>query len=248
MGTVAPDIGQEPERDLLADKLKKMIQKVVLLRRTYNFVVVDERDFARLPAEGDCRLVQITADNYHRVGEFRPRTRITQYRKKLESGEIGYFVEYHGRMIGSNWATVNRDVRPRIVRSVIRLAPNEGLTHDGVIAPSFRGQGFGAFMISRLVEILMQEFKLSRIIIDVNVKNKASLRMMEKAGFRVDHKMLHLALFDRLIFQRVLERYDRVATPTFCAETADRRHPLTELTTKGGADSLAQDRNGLTRT
>lgn len=207
MGTIAPDAGQEPEKDLLTDKLKKMIQKVVLLRRTFNFVVVDESDFARLPAEDDCRLVQITVDNYLRVGEFRPRSRITQYREKLESGEIGYFVEYHGRMIGSNWATVNREARPRIVRSVIRLAPNEGLTHDGVIAPRFRGQGFGAFMISRLVELLLHEYRLSRITIDVNVRNKASLRMMEKAGFRIDHEMLYVALFNRLVLQRVLKQH-----------------------------------------
>lgn len=231
MHSIAPDVGQEPEDELLADKLKRAIQRIVILRKTFNFVVVDESDFARLPAEGDCRLVPISVDNYQRVCEFRPRKRIEQYRQKLENGEIGYFVEYHGRMIGSNWATINREARPRIVRSVIRLEPNEGLTHDGVIAPRFRGKGFGAFMISRLVETLMREQNLRRIIIDVNVKNKASLRMMEKAGFRVDHKMLYLALFGRLIFQRVLERYDRGSRPSFCAHASDGRRTATEPTT-----------------
>jgi RimJ/RimL family protein N-acetyltransferase len=90
--------------------------------------------------------------------------------------------------------------------------------------------GFGAFMISRLVEILRRDHNLNRIIIDVNVKNKASLRMMEKAGFRIDHKMLYLALFDRLVYRRVLERYDRPAASSFPSQTEDRRRTATELT------------------
>jgi RimJ/RimL family protein N-acetyltransferase len=195
------------ERDPLIDKLKKLIQHVFFFRRTCNFVVVDERDFALLEFRDDTRLVPISVDNYQRVVEFRPASRVRQYREKLANGEIGYFVEHNGRMIGSNWATVNPGPSAKVARTVMRLGPREGLTHDGVIAPDFRGRGFGAFMINRLVAILLGQHDLNRVIIDVNVKNKASLRMMEKAGFRVDHEALYVAVFNKLLFHRVMKRY-----------------------------------------
>lgn len=198
---------QEQERDLLVDKVKRMIQKVILVRRTCNFVVVDPRDVKPLESNHNARLVPITVENYQRVDEFRPPSRIAQYRQKLVRGEVGYFVECDGRMIGSNWATLNEGGSAVVARTVMRLKPKEGMTHDGVIAPRLRGQGFGAFMINRLVAILFREYDLRRIIIDVNVKNRASLRMMEKAGFRVDHEALYVAVFNKLLFHRVLKRY-----------------------------------------
>jgi GNAT superfamily N-acetyltransferase len=200
---------QEQERDLLVDKVKRMIQKVILVRRTCNFVVVDPRDVKPLETNHNARLVPISVDNYQRVAEFRPPSRIEQYRQKLVRGEVGYFVECDGRMIGSNWATVNEGGSAVVARTVMRLEPKEGMTHDGVIAPRLRGQGFGAFMINRLVAILFREYDLRRIIIDVNVRNKASLRMMEKAGFRVDHEMLYVALFGKLVIHRRVKQYRR---------------------------------------
>lgn len=211
MSTGTPIAGSEQERDLLVDKVKRAIQKVVLIRRTFNFVIVDERDVAPLEEKQGARLVPITVDNYQRVGEFRPRTRIEQYRQKLARGEIGYFVEYDGRMIGSNWATVNGGPVTMVARTVMRLEPKEGLTHDGVIAPKYRGKGFGAFMINRLVAILFREYDVRRIIIDVNVKNRASIRMMENAGFRVDHEMLYVAVFGKVVVERLVRQYRKGA-------------------------------------
>ena len=223
-GPVA-ELEQEQERDLLVDKVKRMIQNVILVRRTCNFVVVDPRDVKPLETNHNARLVPITVENHQRVGEFRPPSRIEQYRQKLARGEVGYFVEYDGKMVGSNWATVNEGGSAVVARTVMRLEPGEGMTHDGVIAPRLRGQGFGAFMINRLVANLFRDYDLRKIIIDVNVKNRASLRMMEKAGFRVDHEALYVAVFDRLLFHRVLKRYEPARAVPRDGEARERLRP-----------------------
>jgi RimJ/RimL family protein N-acetyltransferase len=88
----------------------------------------------------------------------------------------------------------------------MRLIPNEGLIHDIVTSDAMRGMGVGPFMVSRFTPVLLHEYGATKIIIDVNVKNHASLRMMNKAGLSVDHNKIYVSAFGNLVFEQVLRK------------------------------------------
>lgn len=126
---------------------------------------------------------------------------------KIAYGEIGYFAEYQGRIVGSIWASINREQVPVVVRTVMELQPNEGLIHDIVTSDEFRGRGIGSFMTSIMARALIEDHRLSRVEVDVNVRNVASVRVMKKVGLRVDRKVLYVSALGRLLVRWILRKY-----------------------------------------
>ncbi len=179
----------------------------------YNiFVINGLHELKMIKPKIKCEFIPITPENCYRVADFREKGRIAEYRKKLAHNEIGYFAEYEGKVIGSIWATVNQTSAPRVVRTYMKLMPNEGLTHDNVVSPAFRGMGVGPFLASSLRALLFKEYGLKRLMADVSVRNWASLRMNEKQGLRVNRKMLFICLFNRPVIAMVLKKYDNTGT------------------------------------
>lgn len=192
---------------VLKQKLTKKLQKIFWIYLTNNFVINGMNDFKKIEPEIKCGFIPITLDNYQYVGDFREEGRISEYRGKLAHKEIGFFAEHNGKMIGSIWATINKAQLPNVVRTYMKLMPNEGLIHDIVTAEKSRGMGVGPLMVSRIASVLLEKYGLSRIIIDVNIKNSSSLSMMKKLGLRIDHKMLCVSAFGKLLLQQSLKKY-----------------------------------------
>ncbi len=153
-----------------------------------------------------CLLFPITQDNCYRVMEFREEKRISEYRKKLASHEMGYFAELEGRMVGSIWFTVNNTNAACIVRTYIKLLKDEALIHDIVVSEKYRGMGIGAFMASNMKTILFKDFGVKQIMTDVNIRNQASARMHEKLGVRWERKEIHISLLGKAVFEFTMKR------------------------------------------
>jgi hypothetical protein len=185
----------------------RMLQNIFWVRLTCNFVITDQCQLSNAEPRIKCRFVLITNTNYARVSEFRERERVSQYYDKLLQGEIGYFVEHHNKVIASIWATVNKKNDPMSVRTYVKLMPNEALIHDVVSGENFRGMGVGAYMISSIASILLQEYQVSKVIVDVKSTNRASLRMLQKTGLNIDHKMIYVSAFNIPLFHVILKNY-----------------------------------------
>lgn len=184
-------------------KLKKILWMVVC----NVYVIQNVNEFKMVEPAINCSFIRVTLDNCHRVVDFREENRITDYRNKLTRKEIGYFAEHNGKMIGSVWATINKTDIPLIVQTTKKLMYNEGLVHDNVVSENFRGLRIGPFMESSMFSVLFSEYGLSKIIADVNVRNRASLQMFPKLGLRVNRKVLYVMVFDKLILKPVLRKY-----------------------------------------
>lgn len=192
----------------LYEKLKIWVQKKVFWYTMVNvFIVNGISEFKMIEPRIQCEFIPITLDNCHRVTDFREEDRISQYRDKLNQKEIGYFAEHNGKMIGSVWATINKTEVPRVVQTFKKVMYNEGIVHDNIVSEKFRGMLVGPFMETSMFKLLFNEYGLSRIIADVNVKNRASLRMLDRAGLRIDHKMLGVSFFGKPILKLVLKKY-----------------------------------------
>jgi hypothetical protein len=191
----------------LKRKFINMLQNTFWIRLKLNYIINDLSDVTKVDPRIQCEFVRIRPENCHRVKDFREEDRISQYRDKLAHEEIGYFVEYEGKTIASIWATINKTQKPRIVRGYMTLLPNESLIHDIVTGEDFRGLSVGPFMVSRIIPILKEEYGVSRIIIDVSVRNHPSRQMMKKAGLHRDHQMLYITFFSKLHLQWQLKKY-----------------------------------------
>jgi len=187
--------------------LTKKLQRVFWIYLTNNFVISSPNDFQLTNAACECRFLPIKAENFFRVREFRGVERVSEYRDKIARKEIGFFSECGGKVVGSIWATVNDAKSPSVARGHIRLMPNEALVHDIVTGEGSRGMGVGPFMLGRIASLLLNEHRVSKIVIDVNVKNKSSLRMMEKAGLRPNREVLSVSALGTLALEKVLKQY-----------------------------------------
>jgi RimJ/RimL family protein N-acetyltransferase len=142
------------------------------------------------------------------VRDFRGKERVSEYRDKLRNNELGFFAESEGKMVGSIWSTINTAQVPKVVRTFMRLMPNEALIHDIVTGDEFRGKGVGPYMVTQIASILLNEYGVNRIVIDVSVRNRRSLRMMSKVGLQAREEVLYISAFGRLVLQRTIRLDD----------------------------------------
>jgi RimJ/RimL family protein N-acetyltransferase len=184
--------------------LTKKLQRVFWVYLTKNFIITSLTDFKPSEPVTRCVFVPITSDNYFRVHDFREKNRVSEYRDKLAHKELGFFAECEGKMVASIWATINQEQTPAVVRTYMRLMPKEALIHDIVTGKNFRGMGVGPFMVGRIAAILLNDYGVNKIIIDVNPRNRSSLRMMDKVGLKMKQQMLYISAFGRLVVQKAL--------------------------------------------
>jgi RimJ/RimL family protein N-acetyltransferase len=192
---------------VLSHQVVQALQRVFWIYLTNNGFISGMKDFEAVEPPPNSRLIPITLANYTRVQEFREQSRVREYRNKLAGKEIGFFAECDNSAVGSIWATVNHSDAVVEVRNYIRLRPHEALMHDAVTAQNLRAKGVGTFMVSAMASILLTEHNVRRIILDVNVRNKPSLRMLAKAGISIRETTLAVSAFGKLIFTAVLRHY-----------------------------------------
>lgn len=185
----------------------KAIQKIGWIYVSDLFFVTPSDRLADVQTNKQCELLAITSENAVRSCEFREEDLTAEFRAKLEKGEAGFFAVVEGQAAGNIWATVNRSPKPATVRGFMRLMPKEALIHDIVTGTNFRGLGIGPYMVTQIVPILFGHESVQRIVIDVNVKNTPSLKMMRKAGLRAKEKAVAVSLFQNLIYRKTLENY-----------------------------------------
>jgi hypothetical protein len=192
---------------VLKIRFTRKVQSIFWVYLYNNYFISNFSDFRKHEPNITCRFIPITFDNYHLVRDFREESRILEYNNKLVHGEIGFFTEHGGHMAGSIWASINNSEVEKVVRKYFRLMPWEGLIHDIVASERFRGKGIGPFMVSRIAPVLLRDYGLKRIVIDVSIRNRASLRMMDKIGLRINNTTLNISAFGKLIFHLVLRKY-----------------------------------------
>lgn len=194
-------------RPLLSHRLATKLQKLFWVHLTKNGLVTTAQDFRIIEPKKPCSFIPITFENCHRVREFREEGRVSEYREKVERNEIGFFAECEGTIVGSIWGTLNKTLKPIVVRHYMPLMPNESVMHDVVTADHCRGMGIASFLVGSIAAALLNDYQVNRIILDVNVRNAPSLRMLEKAGVQIREMVLYVSAFGTLAFHKTLRRY-----------------------------------------
>jgi hypothetical protein len=190
----------------LRHAVTKRLQRICWVYITTNFTLTSLGEITPCEPKVKCEFLRITTATASRVSEFRDKSRISEYRNKVLDREIGFFAESDGKAMGSIWATVNRDPQPAVVRRHIRLGTNEALIHDIVTAGRSKGLGIGPFMVANIAASLFNDYGVKQIVVDVNRRNEASLRMMRKVGLQQKEQALYISLLGKLVLQKNLWR------------------------------------------
>ena len=192
----------------LRQRLTKRLQKLFWVYLTDNFVITAGRKLSAPRPSVKCTVVRITPGNCHRVLQFRDDpSRAEEYRRKVGRNEIGLFAEAEGIMMGSIWATINRGSKPTVARGYMPLQPGEAMIHDIVTGERYRGMGIGPYMVQEMAALLNEEYSVIKTIVDVNVRNTPSLRMMDRVGVRKADQVFYVSALGTLVFSKTLKQY-----------------------------------------
>ncbi len=188
-------------------QLVKKVQKVFWIYLAEIFVVAPTHELARAFPKVACELIPISDRNCDRVMDFREKDVATEFLQKIRCGQVGLFAVHKGQIVGSIWATINSSTTPKIARGFVRLMPKEALIHDIVTSAKYRGLGIGGFMLTGISRVLFRKHEAVRIIVDVNVRNASSLKMMRNTGVEAKHRCLSISIFQRPVFVKILSVY-----------------------------------------
>lgn len=184
----------------------KRLQGICWVYVTTNFILTSADEIITCDPKVTCNFLPINATTASRVGDFRDKSRIDEYRNKVLHNEIGFFAESQGKAVGSIWATINRSPQPTVVRRHVRLGTNEALIHDIVTGNRSKGLGIGPFMVANIAAALFNNYGVRRIVVDVNRSNAPSLNMMRKIGLEQKEQALYISLMGRLVLEKNLWR------------------------------------------
>lgn len=130
---------------------------------------------------------------------FQNRKYIEVFRTFLDAGDKGYFAYLNGKCVHRSWVQFG-EKEVEIYRFLKRkIEKDEAFIHYCETAPEARGKNIYPTVLSKIVTDLKDKYK--NIYISTNIKNKASRRGIEKAGFR---ERVHLLIILGIKIKRTL--------------------------------------------
>ena len=144
-------------------------------------------------------------DNVHRVTDFRNEKVEESFRRFLDQGQMGLYAIKDSQVVGHAWAIICRKKR-QMANGYFELHKGEGLIHFCNTEPSCRGQGIYQAMLVALYKRLLNEAKVERVFVDTDLDNLASIRGIQKVGFKPVGRYFYFQLRNRLIYKRNINK------------------------------------------
>ena len=121
-----------------------------------------------------------TDKNIFDILHFQNTKYIDVFKKFLSLGDKGYLGYLKGVCIHRSWVKENMQVINLHWASRYKLKRNEIIIHYCETAPEARGKNIYGHVLSTIIE----EHKNKNILISINEKNKISIKVAQKVGFR----------------------------------------------------------------
>jgi RimJ/RimL family protein N-acetyltransferase len=178
------------------------IRRVLRVRRQRVFYLCDPDDIVAVNAKAAIiDITEVTLDNIDRVADFRSERYVGTFRRLLEGGQYGVYAWRDLKVVGHAWAKVCRGCHCR-VNGYMDIRQNEALIHFCSVSQDQRGRNIYPAMLGALCQRLFTEASVSRVFIDTDINNQASLRGIGKVGFRPLGTGLYILLLGHLVFKR----------------------------------------------
>lgn len=185
-----------------------MIKNIV--KRGYSFltsrIYVNETvtlfdNFKNVVQKSPAKIVQANCNNLVDILTFQNSRYIKIFKQFLDSGDKGYFGYLNSKCVHRSWIQFGEkevSLAPFIKRKINK---DEAYIHYCETAPEARGKNIYPAVLSRIVNDFKDKYK--NIYISTNIKNIASRRGIEKAGFR-ERERVHLLIIFGIQIKRTL--------------------------------------------
>ena len=180
------------------DSPGRKLTRLFELRRHQAFFVTDPADLIEVTPKMDVQCVPVDADNVADVAALGDEARARSFRMLLEGGQRGLYGRYRGQVVGYAWAGVCRRAHWR-VNGFLRIARGEAFIHTCRVVPPFRGNNIYPALLFALCMRLLNEDRVTRVLIESRVENMASIRAIRKVGFRPAGVRTYAVICRRLI-------------------------------------------------
>ncbi len=122
-----------------------------------------------------------TESNLSDILTFQNQRYIDMFKKFLAIGDCGYFAYVDGRCVHRSWVKHTSQTVNLHWALSMELKRNEAFIHFCETAPSARGNNIYPAVLSHIVRDFRDK---ASVMISCNAKNSASIRSIEKAGFK----------------------------------------------------------------
>jgi len=129
--------------------------------------------------------------------------RVENLRRAVGRGERAYFAYSGGKVVHRSLVQSGPGKAICELRVSFDLAEGEGYVHHSKTAPAMRGRGIYPAVLSRIAQDWRQRGR--RLFIATVEANEASMRGIEKAGFKLARRVASLVWFGRCILQKDLK-------------------------------------------
>ena len=119
--------------------------------------------------------------------------KLNQYRRRLESGSVGYITRYQGGIVAACWSATG-ELEESLLGIKINLQPWVYYGFDAYVHPDFRERGIVTYMITTVMKE-MEERGFKRRVAMVHEENLAMLRAHTKMGQRVVGELILTRFF-----------------------------------------------------
>jgi len=181
------------------------------VRRTLVFYLGNPDDIIPIKSNAEISISEVSFDNVQRVTDFRKKEHEVLFRKYLDEGQCGVYAWLNSKVVGYVWAKVCKRHRCRI-KGHMDFFQSEAMVHFSNVSEEQRGQNIYPSMLVALCLRLFSQENVSRVFIEEEVDNNASLRGLIKVGFKLLFTGIYVKFRGRLFFKRFTSLPNWLAT------------------------------------
>ena len=169
------------------------------------FVCTRPEDLLEVSPKIPISIQNVTPDNVHRVMDFRGKRQERAFRLFLDQGQMGVFAVSDAKVVGHIWAIICYKKR-QMANGYFKIHKGEAFLHYANVKKSCRRNALFSAMLVALCKRLFNEAGIIKIFADPNVDNIASVRGIQKVGFKPVGRYFYFRFRNKLIYKRNINK------------------------------------------
>jgi len=155
-------------------------------------------DIQPVEVRADLAICDVTAENVGQVEGFRGPDIARVLTSYLEAGQYGAYAMADGEVVGHVWAMLGSATAP-LLNGYLPVPEGQAAVHFGRVREDFRGNRLLPAMMARVCTRAFREAGVDRVLVNADLTNTASLRAIERMGFRPREDRAFLLVFGKCV-------------------------------------------------
>ncbi len=202
-----PSQGYNENQENAVSLLRYLMRKgVVFVRRLTTFrygVVLIFRHTKLCDVSCPAEIRSVNWDNVNDALDMAPPKMTAQFRALLQDGQAGYYAYFNGQVRHRSWVQFGPGIARCELGVKFRLEAGESYVHYSETHPSMQGQRLYSAVLSQIAHDM--HTKGQTVFIATVRNNPASIRGIEKAGFRLLRRVRSIICFGIPLLQKDLK-------------------------------------------